>query len=62
MRLRADSAVPAQAIYRIKGQNELVLSRLLRHAGAGGNVCGSIPFFPYRQRLYNIEDLKPNQH
>ena len=48
-------------IYRIKGQNELKTCLACQTQVQEGMYVASIPFFPTDKRLYNIEDLKPNQ-
>ena len=48
-------------IYRIKGENELKTCLACQTQVQEGMYVASIPFFPTDKRLYNIEDLKPNQ-
>ena len=48
-------------IYRIKGQNELKTCLACQTKVEEGMYVASIPFFPTDKRLYNIEDLQPNQ-
>ena len=48
-------------IYRIKGDNELKTCLACQTQVQEGMYVASIPFFPTDKRLYNIEDLQPNQ-
>ena len=48
-------------IYRIKGDRELKTCLACQTQVQEGMYVASIPFFPTDKRLYNIEDLKPNQ-
>ena len=48
-------------IYRIKGDNELKTCLACQTQVQEGMYVASIPFFPTDKRLYNMEELQPNQ-
>lgn len=48
-------------IYRIKGKNELKTCLACQTQVQEGMYVASIPFFPTDKRLYDIEELRPNQ-
>lgn len=51
----------AATIYRIKGKNELKTCLACQTQVQEGMYVASIPFFPTDKRLYDIEELRPNQ-
>ncbi len=56
-----DSAAPAQPSTESKATDELKTCLACQTQVQEGMYVASIPFFPTDKRLYNIEDLKPNQ-
>lgn len=48
-------------IYRIKGDNELKTCLACQTQVQEGMYVASIPFFPTDKRLYDINEIKPNQ-
>ena len=58
---RHDFCGACATIYRIKGKNELKTCLACQTQVQEGMYVASIPFFPTDKRLYNIEDLQPNQ-
>ena len=48
-------------IYRIKGQNELKTCLACQTQVQEGMYVASIPFFPTDKRIYDINEIKPNQ-